>query len=115
MKKADIWALGITLYCMVFNKVPFDVGGTDIMIMERVLMGRITYESRKISSDLEFFLSRILEKDPDKRASLGELLGTRFITSQGKDGIGLLKKNKSFKYGHGKDFCIKINECQVPD
>ena len=26
MKKADIWALGITLYILAFNKFPFDLG-----------------------------------------------------------------------------------------
>ena len=30
MKKADIWALGITLYCLTFNSFPFKMGNTEI-------------------------------------------------------------------------------------
>lgn len=30
MKKADIWALGITLYCLTFNTFPFELGNTEI-------------------------------------------------------------------------------------
>jgi serine/threonine protein kinase len=30
MKKADIWALGITLYCLTYNTFPFELGNTEI-------------------------------------------------------------------------------------
>ena len=36
MKKADIWALGITLYCLTFNNFPFALGNTEIEIMENI-------------------------------------------------------------------------------
>ena len=36
MKKADVWALGITLYCTAFNKLPFELGSTEIEVMESI-------------------------------------------------------------------------------
>lgn len=36
LKKADIWALGITLYCLTFNKLPFESGETEIDIMNNI-------------------------------------------------------------------------------
>ena len=36
MKKADIWALGMTLYCMTFNKFPFPLGNTEVQLMENI-------------------------------------------------------------------------------
>jgi len=36
MKKVDIWQLGLTLYCMTFNRLPFSISGTDLDLMERI-------------------------------------------------------------------------------
>jgi serine/threonine protein kinase len=36
MKKIDIWALGVTIYSMAFNKLPFDDGTTTIDYMEMI-------------------------------------------------------------------------------
>lgn len=57
MKKADIWALGVTLYCMTFNKMPFPIHGTDIEVMDRIYNNQIDFESeREISEELKQFL-----------------------------------------------------------
>jgi serine/threonine protein kinase len=29
MKKADVWSLGLTFYCLAFNKLPFGFAKTD--------------------------------------------------------------------------------------
>ena len=34
-KPTDMWALGITIYCMLFHKVPFS-GATEYLIMEAI-------------------------------------------------------------------------------
>ena len=61
MKKADIWALGVTLYCMTFNKMPFPIHGTDIEVMDRIYNNRIAFDSeREVSADLKDFLLQIL-------------------------------------------------------
>lgn len=36
MKKADIWALGMTLYCITFNGFPFKFGETELELMENI-------------------------------------------------------------------------------
>ena len=53
MKKTDIWSLGMTIYCMTFNKLPFSILGTDLDIMERICNQPFSYEGRKISEDLK--------------------------------------------------------------
>lgn len=45
MKKADIWAMGVTLYCMTYNKMPFPIHGTDIDVMDRIYKHRLDLDS----------------------------------------------------------------------
>lgn len=66
---SDIWALGVTLYCFVFLKLPF---------LEQSLIGLITsiekntpkFDSRPISKELKDLLSKLLEKNPKRRIKL---------------------------------------------
>jgi [calcium/calmodulin-dependent protein kinase] kinase len=81
MKKADIWALGITLYCMTFNKMPFSIEGDSLEVMERICSHRLTFEEREISSELQHFLTMILDKDPISRATLSELKNSKFLNT----------------------------------
>ena len=70
MKKADIWALGMSLYCLTFNNLPFEFGDTDLTLMENICNIVIKYDSRKVSKELVDFLQAMLEKDPKKRMGL---------------------------------------------
>ena len=36
MKKADIWALGMTIYILTFNKLPFQYGQTELDLMDNI-------------------------------------------------------------------------------
>jgi len=54
MKKADIWALGITLYCMTYNKMPFETQGSSFDMMEKICSHRLTFnEEREVSHELK--------------------------------------------------------------
>lgn len=70
---SDIWALGVTLYCFVYLKLPF---------FEDSLIGLINaiegkdptfLETRKISDELKDLLLKLLEKDPSKRIKLADV------------------------------------------
>eukprot|EP00349_Pseudokeronopsis_sp_Brazil_P000170 CAMPEP_0202958584 /NCGR_PEP_ID=MMETSP1396-20130829/2886_1 /ASSEMBLY_ACC=CAM_ASM_000872 /TAXON_ID= /ORGANISM="Pseudokeronopsis sp., Strain Brazil" /LENGTH=209 /DNA_ID=CAMNT_0049676733 /DNA_START=470 /DNA_END=1102 /DNA_ORIENTATION=+ len=51
MKKTDIWALGVTFYCIAFNRMPFPIGHTDLEIMDHICNHQLSFEGRDISSD----------------------------------------------------------------
>ncbi|KAL3698304.1 hypothetical protein R1sor_012380 [Riccia sorocarpa] len=70
-RAADVWALGCTLYCMVFGKYPF-VGDTLQGTYERIVNDEFWYPE-DIDSDLLDLLHGLLCKDPKKRLTLDEV------------------------------------------
>ena len=70
-KAADLWSMGVTLYCLRYGRIPFERDSVLDMY------GAIKAESPKFPPDEnEKFLdlmTKLLEKDPEKRITMGEL------------------------------------------
>jgi serine/threonine protein kinase len=56
MKKADVWALGVTIYILTFNHFPFEIGQTELDLMERICDFNLSFEGREISESLKEML-----------------------------------------------------------
>jgi serine/threonine protein kinase len=53
MKKTDIWAFGVTLYCLAFNRLPFSIGHSPLDIMSHICEDELKFEGRKISDEFK--------------------------------------------------------------
>ena|GEM_PF-2362928 len=63
--RADIWALGVTLYFLLTGKTPFD-GGSPLDTIHNVLKNPVRYPPR-MPAPLQNLLRRMLTKDPQRR------------------------------------------------
>lgn len=82
---ADIWSLGVTLYAMVTGRVPW-VGTSVVELQRKILNDPLTYPARyQPSKSLRHLLSRMLDKDPAKRATMPEIKDDEWITAGGRD------------------------------
>lgn len=75
--KEEIWALGVTLYQLIFNDLPY-MGGNLYEIISQIKSKSLTlpYE---IDPKVEKLLRKMLEVDPDKRISLDEVMNDPFV------------------------------------
>lgn len=82
----DIWALGVTLYCLVFLKLPFTPKENDYFsLIDSISYGDIEFpKEREISSGLKNLICKMLTKDPLQRVSSKELLKDNWL-NEGKE------------------------------
>mmetsp|Transcript_1295 Transcript_1295/g.4433 ORF Transcript_1295/g.4433 Transcript_1295/m.4433 type:complete len:714 (-) Transcript_1295:1555-3696(-) len=84
-KPFDIWCTGVTLYVLLYGKVPFK--GEGIMGTYTAILNQDPKLPSKINSDLKDLFSKLLEKRPSKRITLPELLEHPWVTNRGANPI----------------------------
>ena len=83
-RACDVWSLGISLYAMIYNTLPF-FGETEYMKMQKILKDPLELkETRNISDGLKELLFSMLDKDISQRATLEQLKQNRWL-QEGKD------------------------------
>ena len=70
-KAADIWSMGVTLYCLRYGKIPFEKTGV-LELYESIRNDDVDL-SADSGEDFNDLMRRILEKDPTKRIQMREL------------------------------------------
>lgn len=72
-KANDIWALGVTLFALIYNELPY-WAETELGVLEKIHSADLKLlEKRNISQGLKRILLRMLDKNPLTRATLAEL------------------------------------------
>ena len=70
-KSADIWSMGVTLYCLRFGKVPFCQ--TSMIDLYQAIVNEPVPLEGVDDQNFRNLMTRVLEKDPQKRITMQDL------------------------------------------
>ncbi|KAJ5661568.1 uncharacterized protein N7477_009184 [Penicillium maclennaniae] len=82
-KAADIWSMGVTLYCLRYGKLPFEHQSI-FELYASIRTSQVVCEEEP-DENFKDLMSRILEKDPEKRIKMSELRDHPWVTANGAD------------------------------
>lgn len=71
--KIDIWALGIMLYCIMFNELPFS-GDNEFATYHQIISKQLFCPITKTDQLSDLIVNKLLNKQPDERICIEELL-----------------------------------------
>ena len=78
-KAADIWSMGVTLYCLRFGQIPFEKPGV-LQLYESIKSDDVNLTSDEpIDEDFQDLMKRLLDKDPAKRIKMQDLRVGHYI------------------------------------
>ncbi|KAI9687580.1 MAG: hypothetical protein M1822_002190 [Bathelium mastoideum] len=90
-KAADLWSMGVTLYCLRFGRIPFEK--TNIMELYDSIRGDELDFDGEVGGNLKDLIHRILEKDPQKRITMEDLRKHPWVTKSGTDPLLSAEEN----------------------
>lgn len=70
-RAADLWSMGVTLYCLRYGRVPFEK--THLLEMYETIRTDDFELPEEHNPDFVDLMRRILEKDPERRIKMEEL------------------------------------------
>ena len=84
-KAADIWSMGVTLYCLRFGRIPFEQPGV-LDLYESIKNDDVDLSGKRdCEEDFKDLMHKLLEKDPAKRIQMPELREHPWVTKDGND------------------------------
>jgi len=83
-KKSDVWSVGIVLYIMLNGTAPFKGSNRD-ELFRTIISSPLKIVNRELSSGAKDFLTKLVEKDPNKRLSVSEALAHQWIMEGGEE------------------------------
>ncbi|KAM7207379.1 Protein kinase-like domain containing protein [Naviculisporaceae sp. PSN 640] len=92
-KAADIWSMGVSLYCLYYGRLPFERAG--VLDMYEA----IKTENAPIPEDEDpqfvDLMNKLLEKNPEKRITMDQLREHPWVTKEGEDPLLSAEENCS--------------------
>jgi len=79
--KCDLWSLGIILYILYFQEVPY-TGVTNEAVLDKIKTKGKTLLKKSGNKNCDDLISRLLEADPDKRISWEEYFKHPFLNKK---------------------------------
>ncbi|KAI1617840.1 calcium/calmodulin-dependent protein kinase [Exophiala viscosa] len=92
-RAADIWSMGVTLYCLKYGRIPFEKTGIFEMY-DAIKTDEPQFDTDE-DDDFRDLITKTLEKDPQKRIKMGELREHPWVTQHGKDQLLSEEENTS--------------------
>ncbi|KAK0722971.1 kinase-like domain-containing protein [Lasiosphaeria miniovina] len=92
-KAADIWSMGVSLYCLRYGRLPFE--RDNVLEMYEAIKTETPQLPPDENADFVDLMGRLMEKDPEKRITMAELREHPWVTKGGEDPLLSAEENCS--------------------
>ena len=90
-RAADIWSMGVTLYCLRYGRIPFEKTGV-IEVYDSIREDDLVLENEQDERFADL-MRRLLEKVPESRITMEEIRTHPWVTNDGADPMMSTEEN----------------------